>query len=92
MTQTTQTTQVQRSHNQNSKASSGFDSLAAPNFIPPLPVEPVLLAPSLPLRGGPPNRPLPLPRAAGLLLADDPTQPAWQTVIHITYVLDELKK
>lgn len=64
---------MQHARNQNSKASSGFANLAAPNFMPPLPVEPVLLAPSLPLRGGPPNRPLPLPRAAGLLVADEPT-------------------
>lgn len=60
----------QKQCNQNSKVSSGFDNLATPNFMPPLPVDPVLLAPSLPLRGGPPVRPLPLPRAVGLLLPD----------------------
>lgn len=38
--------------------------------MPPLPVEEVRLAPSLPPRGRPPIRPLPLCPAAGLLLAD----------------------
>ena len=56
--------------------------------MPPLPVEPVLLPPSLPLRGGPPNRPLPLPRAAGLLVADDPTQQAtkWSFTLHMSWM------
>lgn len=69
------------SSDQNSNVSSGFDSLAAPSFMPPLPVDPVRLAPSLPPRDATPIRPLPLPRAAGLLLFDEPaqTQKQWSS-------------